>query len=77
MDVDPESHGSHGGLYPATQPHRVGVIVVGGTDVAHGSADADVDFNMPAGTTTTRSMDWDYNYDTWYYEAGETDPALT
>ena len=77
VDVDPESHGSHGGLYPATQPQRVGVIVVGGTDVAHGSADADVDFNMPAGTTTTRSMDWDYNYDTWYYEAGETDPALT
>ena len=68
--------GSHGGLYPATQPQRVGVIVVGGTGVTHGTADADVDFNMAPGVTTTRSMEWDYNYDTWYYEAGETDPAL-
>lgn len=68
--------GSHGGLYPATQPQRVGVIVVGGTGVTHGSADADVDFNMAPGVTTIRSMEWDYNYDTWYYEAGETDPAL-
>ena len=68
--------GSHGGLYPATQPQRVGVIVVGGTGVTHGSADADVDFNMAPGVTTTRSMEWDYNYDTWYYEAGETDPTL-
>ena len=68
--------GSHGGLYPATQPQRVGVIVVGGTGVTHGNADADVDFNMTPGVTTTRSMEWDYNYDTWYYEAGETDPAL-
>ncbi len=71
-----QAAGSHGGLYPATQPQRVGVIVVGGTGVTHGSADADVDFNMAHGVTTTRSMEWDYNYDTWYYEAGETDPAL-
>ena len=68
--------GSHGGLYPATQPQRVGVIVVGGTGVTHGTADADVDFNMAPNTTTTRSMDWDYNYDTWFYGANETDPAL-
>ena len=68
--------GTHGGLYPATNPARVGVIVVGGTDVTHGTADADVDFNMKAGATTTRSMDWDYNYDTWFYGANETDPAL-
>lgn len=77
VDVNPGSYGSHGGLYPATQPQRVGVIVVGGTGVEHGTADADVDFNMAAGATTTRSVDWDYNYDTWYYEAGETDPTLT
>lgn len=77
VDVEPDNHGSHGGLYPATQPQRVGVIVVGGTDMEHGTADADVDFNMVTGVATTRSMDWDYNYDTWYYEAGETDPALT
>ena len=76
VDVNPSNHGSHGGLFPATSPERVGVIVVGGTGVTHGSADADVDFNMAPGVTTTRSMEWDYNYDTWYYEAGETDPAL-
>lgn len=68
--------GSHGGLYPATQPQRIGVIVVGGTGVTHGTADADVDFNMAADVTTSRTMDWDYNYDTWFYEANETDPAL-
>lgn len=68
--------GSHGGLYPATQPQRIGVIVVGGTGVTHGTADADVDFNMAADVTTSRTMDWDYNYDTWFYEASETDPAL-
>ena len=67
--------GSHGGLYPATNPERVGVIVVGGTGVKHGTADADVDFNIAPGATTTRSMDWDYNYDTWYYNAD--DPELT
>lgn len=76
VDVNPGDHGSHGGLFPATAPQRVGVIVVGGTDVTHGTADADVDFNMAEGVSTTRSMDWDYNYDTWYYEASETDPTL-
>ena len=76
LNAGTQAAGSHGGLYPATQPQRVGVIVVGGTGVTHGSADADVDFNMAPGVTTTRSMEWDYNYDTWYYEAGETDPAL-
>ncbi len=68
--------GSHGGFFPATNPSRVGVIVVGGTDVTHGTADADVDYNMAAGATTSRSADWDYNYDTWFYNADETDPAL-
>ena len=68
--------GSHGGLYPATNPERVGVIVVGGTGVTHGTADADVDFNIAVGATTTRSMDWDYNYDTWFYGADETNPTL-
>ena len=75
IDVNPGNYGSHGGLFPATQPNRLGVIVVGGTDVQHGTADADVDFNMPAGVTTTRSLDWDYNYDTWFYN--DSDPNLT
>ena len=76
IDVNPGNYGGHGGFYPATQPNRLGVIVVGGTGVQHGTADADVDFNMAAGVTTTRSMDWDYNYDTWFYGANETAPAL-
>ena len=76
IDVNPGKYGSHGGFYPATQPNRLGVIVVGGTGVQHGTADADVDFNMAAGVTTTRSLDWDYNYDTWFYGANETAPAL-
>lgn len=76
IDVNPGNYGSHGGLFPATQPNRLGVIVVGGTGVQHGTADADVDFNMAADVTTTRSMDWDYNYDTWFYGANETAPAL-
>ncbi len=76
VDVNPGNHGSHGGLFPATNPERVGVIVVGGTGVTHGTADADVDFNIAPGATTTRPMDWDYNYDTWFYEAKETNPTL-
>lgn len=76
VDVNPSNHGSHGGLFPATNPERVGVIVVGGTGVTHGTADAKVAFNAADGVTTTRPEDWDYNYDTWFYEANETNPAL-
>lgn len=76
VDVNPSNHGSHGGLFPATSPERVGVIVVGGTGVPHGTADAKVKYNMASGVTTTRSEDWDYNYDTWFYETSETNPAL-
>ena len=76
VDVNPSNHGSHGGLFPATSPERVGVIVVGGTGVTHGTADAKVKYNMASGVTTTRSEDWDYNYDIWFYETSETNPAL-
>lgn len=76
VDVNPSNHGSHGGLFPATSPERVGVMVVGGTGVTHGTADAKVKYNMASGVTTTRSEDWDYNYDTWFYETSETNPAL-
>lgn len=76
VDVNPSNHGSHGGLFPATSPERVGVIVVGGTGVTHGTADAKVKYNMASDVTTTRSEDWDYNYDTWFYETSETNPAL-
>ena len=76
VDVNPGNHGSHGGLFPATSPARVGVIVVGGTGVTHGTADAKVAFNAASGIATTRPVDWDYNYDTWFYGANETNPAL-
>ena len=76
VDVNPSNHGSHGGLFPATSPERAGVIVVGGTGVTHSTADAKVKYNMASGVTTTRSEDWDYNYDTWFYETSETNPAL-
>lgn len=76
VDVNPSNHGSHGGLFPATSPERVGVIVVGGTGVTHGTADAKVAFNAASGIATTRPADWDYNYDTWFYEANETNPAI-
>ena len=74
IDVNPENHGTHGGLFTATNPERTGVIVVSGD--GRGTADADVDFNMAVGATTTRSMDWDYNYDTWFYSAKDDHPAL-
>lgn len=76
VDVDPSNHGTHGGLFPATNPERVGVIVVGGTGVTHGTADAKVAFNAASGIATTRPADWDYNYDTWFYEASEMNPAM-
>lgn len=76
VDVEPSNHGTHGGLFPATNPERVGVIVVGGTGVTHGTADAKVAFNAASGIATTRPADWDYNYDTWFYEASEMNPAM-
>ena len=75
INASPDNAGTHGGVFPATNPERVGVIVV--TDGSNdGTADADVDFNMAVGATTTRSMDWDYNYDTWFYSASNDSPAL-
>ena len=76
VDVEPSNHGTHGGLFPATSPERVGVIVAGGTGVTHGTADAKVAFNAASGIATTRPADWDYNYDTWFYEASEMNPAM-
>ena len=75
VDVNPGNYGTHGGLFPATNPERVAVMVVGGTGTSHGTADADVKFNKTVGAST-RSAAWDYNYDTWFYEASETNPTL-
>lgn len=76
IEMNPDDYGTHGGLFPATNPERVGVIVIPGTETTVGTADADVDFNMASGGTTTRSMDWDYNGDTWFYLADDETPAL-
>lgn len=76
IDVNPGNYGTHGGLYPATQSQRVGYMVIGGTDVTHGTADAKVAYNKEEGATSSRSDDWDYNYDTWYWSSDETDPSL-
>ena len=76
VDVDPDNYNTHGGFFPATDPKRVGVMVVGGTGVTHGSADAKLAYNSKDGATDIRLVSWDYNYDTWFYEAKETNPSL-
>lgn len=67
------TYGSHGGLFPATTPERTSVMVV--TNQAAGTADASISYNSD-GTTTSRSKEWDYNYDTWYYLNTDETPAL-
>ena len=76
VDVNHGNYGSHGGLFPATNPERVALMVVGGTRVTHGTADAKIPYNSAPGATSSRPDDWDYNYDTWFYEASEKDPSL-
>ncbi len=65
-------YGSHGGLFPATAPERTGVFVM--TNEAAGSADAQVSFN--GSKETSRGTEWDYNYDTWYYNSQDAAPTL-
>lgn len=72
IDVNPDNHGSHGGLFPATNPERTGVFVISDTEA--GQADADITFHTVE--NTTRSTKWDYNYDTWFYLDTDTAPVL-
>lgn len=65
---------SHGGFYPATNPERTAVFVL--SDEASGTADANISYNKSASAATTRSADWDYNFDTWYYSSEDADPML-
>ena len=67
-----DAAGSHGGLFPATNPERTGVFVI--SNEAAAKADAVVSFN--GSTTTSRGAEWDYNYDTWYYLSTDTAPTL-
>ncbi|MEA4966085.1 MAG: dockerin type I repeat-containing protein [Oscillospiraceae bacterium] len=74
IDVDETTNSTHGGLYPATNPERTTVFVL--SDTAAGTADANLAYNKSTSAATSRSADWDYNYDTWYYSATDTAPTL-
>lgn len=67
------THYTHGGLYPATNPERVNVFVISST--ANGTGAAHIPYNSN-GTTTSRSDEWDYNYDNWFYLSSDTAPTL-
>lgn len=72
-DNKASTYSSHGGLYPATSQNRTGVFVI--SDEEKGSADAHIKYNND-GTEQTRSEEWDYNYDTWYFDSEDNNPEL-
>ena len=76
IDVSPLDHGSMCGLFPATNPERVAVSVVAGTDTKHGTADAVVRYNPLTGASSARPNEWDYSFDTWFYNDKDTAPTL-
>ena len=76
IDVNPQDHASTCGLFPATSPERVAVSVVAGTGTRHGTAEADVRYNPIEGNGSARPYEWDYSFDTWFYNAQDTDPTL-
>lgn len=76
IDVNPQDHAGTCGLFPATSPERVAVSVVAGTGTRHGTAEADVRYNPIEGNGSARPYEWDYSFDTWFYSAQDTDPAL-
>lgn len=65
-------YGSHGGLFPATNPERTNVFII--TNEAAGSAVAHIPFN--GSKSTDRGAEWDYNYDTWSYLNTDAQPNL-
>ena len=76
IDVSPLDHGSMCGLFPATNPERVAVSVVAGTDTKHGTADAVVRYNPLTGASSARPAEWDYSFDTWFYNDKDAAPTL-
>lgn len=76
IDVNPQDHASTCGLFPATSPERVAVSVVAGTGTKHGTAEADVRYNPIEGNGSARPYEWDYSFDTWFYNAQDTKPTL-
>lgn len=77
IDVNPQDHASTCGLFPATSPERVAVSVVAGTGTKHGTAEADVRYNPIEGNGSARPYEWDYSFDTWFYNAQDTKPTLS
>ena len=64
----------YGGLYPATAPERASVFIV--SDDTKGKAKAKLPKNGFATDDKNRTIDWDYNYDTWHYNKQEKDPSI-
>ena len=65
-------YGTHGGLFPATNPERTNVFII--TNETAGTAVAHIPFN--GSKETDRGTEWDYNYDTWFYMKGEEKSLL-
>ena len=70
-----DEHGTHGGLYPATNPERTSVFVLTNDKDEHGNAKATIAYNSN-GLTSSRPSAWDYNYDNWFYLSNDTAPTL-
>lgn len=68
-----DEHGTHGGLYPATNPERTSVFVLSNSE--NGTATANISYNSN-GLTSSRPAAWDYNYDNWFYLDTDTAPTL-
>lgn len=70
-----DEHGTHGGLYPATNPARTSVFVLTNDATENGNAKATIAYNSN-GLTSSRPSAWDYNYDNWFYLSNDTAPTL-
>ena len=73
IDMDTSNNTTHAGFFPATNPERTGVFIM--TNAAAGKADAHVVYNRNP-SATSRSDEWDYNYDTWFYMDTDKEPTL-
>lgn len=70
-----DTHGTHGGFYPATNPERTSVFVLTNDKDEHGTATANIAYNSN-GLSSSRPTAWDYNYDNWFYLSNDTAPTL-
>lgn len=70
-----DEHGTHGGLYPATNPARTSVFVLTNDATENGNAKANIAYNSN-GLSSSRPTAWDYNYDNWFYLSNDTAPTL-